>query len=69
MVGIRFDVMAGTTRGWRRSFPSSPADQFHVGNWLSVYDEAQARALDSPARPVFQRVHETMAQEKAPATP
>ena len=33
-------------------------DEFHVGYWLSVYDDAQARALETPARRAFQRVHE-----------
>jgi uncharacterized protein YndB with AHSA1/START domain len=36
-------------------------DKFHVGYWLSVYDEALARDLDSPARRAFKRVHESLA--------
>lgn len=35
-------------------------DKFHVGYWLSVYDEAKARELESPARAAFRRIHETM---------
>jgi hypothetical protein len=42
-------------------------DKFHVGYWLSLYDEAEARRLDSPARRAFHRVHETMAREATPA--
>lgn len=42
-------------------------DKFHVGYWLSVYDEAEAQKLDAPARRAFKRVHETMARETAPA--
>ena len=32
---------------------------FHVGYWLSVYDEAVAKRLDAPAREVFRRIHES----------
>ena len=35
-------------------------DEFHVGYWLSVYDEAEAQRLDSPARRAFKRIHESM---------
>ena len=42
-------------------------DPFHVGYWLSVYDEALARDLDSPARRAFKRVHDCL-REKAQAT-
>jgi hypothetical protein len=35
-------------------------DQFHVGYWLSVYDEAEAAHVDSPARRAFRRIHESM---------
>jgi uncharacterized protein YndB with AHSA1/START domain len=35
-------------------------DKFHVGYWLSVYDEAQANALEAPAKRAFRRVHETL---------
>jgi len=35
------------------------SDQFHVGYWFSVYDEAKAKALDAPARGAFKRVHES----------
>lgn len=38
------------------------SDQFHVGYWLSVYDEDQARKLDSPARKAFRRIHESLPQ-------
>jgi uncharacterized protein YndB with AHSA1/START domain len=46
------------------------ADEFHVGYWLSVYDQAIARDLDSPARRAFRRVHESLEGLKAkePAT-
>jgi hypothetical protein len=37
-------------------------DKFHVGYWLSVYDEAQAKALETPAKRAFQRVHESLPQ-------
>jgi hypothetical protein len=35
-------------------------DKFHVGYWLSVYDEAQARALEAPAKRAFRRIHESL---------
>ena len=35
-------------------------DKFHVGYWLSVYDEAQAKALEAPAKRAFQRIHESL---------
>jgi hypothetical protein len=35
-------------------------DKFHVGYWLSVYDEAQAKALETPAKAAFRRVHESL---------
>jgi uncharacterized protein YndB with AHSA1/START domain len=35
-------------------------DAFHVGYYLSVYDEVKARELDSPARRAFKRIHETL---------
>lgn len=35
-------------------------DEFHVGYWLSVYDEAQAKALEAPAREAFRRIHESL---------
>ena len=34
-------------------------DKFHVGYWLSVYDEAQAKALEAPAKRAFRRIHES----------
>jgi uncharacterized protein YndB with AHSA1/START domain len=40
-------------------------DKFHVGYWLSVYDEVQARRLDSPARRAFKRIHETLPKGEA----
>jgi uncharacterized protein YndB with AHSA1/START domain len=36
------------------------SDKFHVGYWLSVYDEAQAQALEAPAKRAFQRIHESL---------
>ena len=35
-------------------------DKFHVGYWLSVYDEAQAKALETPATRAFRRIHESL---------
>jgi len=35
-------------------------DKFHVGYWLSVYDEAQAKALEAPAKRAFRRIHESL---------
>ena len=35
-------------------------DKFHVGYWLSVYDEAQAKALETPAKRAFRRIHESL---------
>jgi hypothetical protein len=35
-------------------------DKFHVGYWFSVYDEAQAKALEAPAKSAFKRVHESL---------
>ncbi len=35
-------------------------DKFHVGYWLSVYDEAQAKALEMPAKRAFRRIHESL---------
>jgi uncharacterized protein YndB with AHSA1/START domain len=35
-------------------------DTFHVGYWLSVYDDAQAKALDTPAKKAFARIHESL---------
>jgi uncharacterized protein YndB with AHSA1/START domain len=35
-------------------------DKFHVGYWFSVYDEAQAKALETPAKSAFQRIHESL---------
>jgi uncharacterized protein YndB with AHSA1/START domain len=32
-------------------------DKFHVGYWLSVYDEAQAEALETPAEHAVRRIH------------
>jgi uncharacterized protein YndB with AHSA1/START domain len=37
-------------------------DTFHVGYWLSVYDEAQAKALETPAKRAFRRIHESLPQ-------
>lgn len=37
-------------------------DKFHVGYWLSVYDEDQAKALEAPARRAFRRIHESLPQ-------
>ncbi len=37
-------------------------DKFHVGYWLSLYDEAQARALETPAKHAFRRIHESLPQ-------
>jgi hypothetical protein len=35
-------------------------DKFHVGYWFSVYDDAQAKALDAPAKRAFRRIHESL---------
>ena len=35
-------------------------DKFHVGYWFSVYDEAQAKALETPAKSTFRRIHESL---------
>ena len=35
-------------------------DKFHVGYWLSVYDDAQAKALEVPAKSAFRRIHEAL---------
>jgi uncharacterized protein YndB with AHSA1/START domain len=35
-------------------------DKFHVGYWFSVYDEAQAKALETPAKQAFRRIHESL---------
>ena len=35
-------------------------DKFHVGYWFSVYDEAQAPALEEPAKQAFRRIHESL---------
>jgi hypothetical protein len=35
-------------------------DKFHVGYWFSVYDEAQAKALETPAKRAFRRIHESL---------
>ena len=36
------------------------SDEFHVGYWLSVYDPAQAKRVESRARAAFKRIHETL---------
>ena len=35
-------------------------DKFHVGYWFSVYDEAQAKALETPAKAAFQHIHASL---------
>lgn len=35
-------------------------DKFHVGYWFSVYDEALAKALETPAKRAFRRIHESL---------
>ena len=35
-------------------------DKFHVGYWFSVYDDAQAKTLEAPAKATFQRIHESL---------
>ena len=37
-------------------------DKFHVGFWFSVYDEAQAKALEAPAKRALRRIHESLPQ-------
>jgi hypothetical protein len=37
-------------------------DRFHVGYWLSVYDDAQAKALEGPAKAAFRRIHDSLAR-------
>ena len=32
------------------------SDKFHVGYWFSVYDDAQAKALEAPAKRAFRRI-------------
>ncbi len=36
------------------------SDDFHVGWWLSAYDEAVAKRIEAPARETFRRVHEAL---------
>jgi uncharacterized protein YndB with AHSA1/START domain len=36
------------------------SDRFHVGYWFSVYDDAQAKALETPAKRAFRRIHESL---------
>ena len=36
------------------------SDTFHVGYWLSVYDEALAKELETPAKRAFRRIHESL---------
>lgn len=36
------------------------SDSFHVGYWLSVYDDEEAKRMGEPARQAFRRIHETM---------
>jgi uncharacterized protein YndB with AHSA1/START domain len=35
-------------------------DKFHVGYWFSVYDEAQAKVLETPAKSTFRRIHASL---------
>lgn len=35
-------------------------DKFHVGYWFSVYDDAQAKSLDEPAKCTFHRIHDSL---------
>ena len=35
-------------------------DTFHVGYWLSVYDDARAKALEAPAKAAFRKIHESL---------
>jgi len=35
-------------------------DKFHVGYWFSVYDDAQAKELETPAKTAFRRIHESL---------
>lgn len=35
-------------------------DTFHVGYWFSVYEDAQAKALEEPAKLAFRRIHESL---------
>jgi uncharacterized protein YndB with AHSA1/START domain len=35
-------------------------DSFHVGWYLSLYDAQKAKALDSPAKRAFRRIHESL---------
>ena len=37
-------------------------DKFHVGYWLSVYDDAQAKALETPAKLAFRSIHESLSK-------
>ncbi len=34
-------------------------DKFHTGYWLSVYDEAKAKELETPAQRAFRRIHDS----------
>ena len=38
-------------------------DKFHVGHWLSVYDEEQAKRIEPSARRALKRVHESAAKD------
>jgi uncharacterized protein YndB with AHSA1/START domain len=35
-------------------------DKFSVGYWLSVYDEARAKELETPAKQAFRRIHDSL---------
>ena len=35
-------------------------DKFHVGYWFSVYDDAQAKTLETPAKQAFRRIHDSL---------
>jgi uncharacterized protein YndB with AHSA1/START domain len=38
------------------------SDKFGVGYWFSVYDDAKAKSLETPAKHAFQRIHESLAK-------
>ena len=35
-------------------------DKFHVGYWFSVYDDAQAKTLEAPAKAAFRHIHDSL---------
>ena len=54
-------IVKTTLDGWdQRAYLEGKSDKFHVGYWFSVYDETQAKALETPAKHAFRRIHESL---------